>query len=113
MLAVNTLRAVIFIVALLLSAMLFIISYLQFSEKGFLFNNSYIYASKEERNKMNKAPYYKQSAITFAVMGILFLMGALTIITSWEWLFPVIVGSSLLLIIYAIASSAAIAAKYK
>ena len=32
----------------------FIVSYLQFSEKGFLFNNAYIYASKQERKNNQK-----------------------------------------------------------
>lgn len=27
----------------------FVLSYLQFNEKGFLFNNAFIYASKQER----------------------------------------------------------------
>ena len=35
----------------------FIFSYMQFNGKGFLFNNAYIYASKEERNKVN--PFVK------------------------------------------------------
>ena len=30
----------------------FVFSYLQFHEKGFLFNNAYIYASKQERETM-------------------------------------------------------------
>ena len=37
----------------------FIFSYLQFNEKSFLFNNAYIYASKEERKVMDKKPHYK------------------------------------------------------
>ncbi len=32
----------------------FIISYLQFKEKGYLFNNAYIWASQEERKHMDK-----------------------------------------------------------
>ena len=35
----------------------FVGSYFQFKEKGFLFNNAYIYASKEERERMNKTPH--------------------------------------------------------
>ena len=34
----------------------FVVSYLQFNEKGFLFNNAYIYASKQERENMDKEP---------------------------------------------------------
>lgn len=42
-----------------------VFSYLQFNEKGFLLNNAYIYASKQEREAMDKKPYYKQSGIVF------------------------------------------------
>ncbi|WP_270373071.1 hypothetical protein [Longicatena caecimuris] len=31
----------------------FVFGYLQFHEKGFLFNNAYIYASKQERETMD------------------------------------------------------------
>lgn len=41
----------------------FVVSYLQFNEKGFLFNNAYIYASKQERETMDKKTHYKQSGI--------------------------------------------------
>lgn len=43
----------------------FVLSYRQFNEKGFLFNNAYIFASKQERETMNKKPHYKQSGICF------------------------------------------------
>ena len=39
----------------------FVFSFQQFHEKGFLFNNAYIYASKQERETMDKTPHYKQS----------------------------------------------------
>lgn len=32
----------------------FVISYLQFNERGFLFNNAYIFASKQERETIEK-----------------------------------------------------------
>ena len=35
----------------------FVISYLRFNKKGFLFNNAYIYASKQEREEMDKKYY--------------------------------------------------------
>lgn len=43
----------------------FVLSYRQFNEKGFLFNNAYIFASKQEHETMNKKPHYKQSGIAF------------------------------------------------
>ena len=49
-------------------------SYLQFNEKGFLFNNAYIYASKQEREVMDKKPHYRQSGIVFLMVGIIFAL---------------------------------------
>lgn len=43
----------------------FVLSYFQFKEKGFLFNNAYIYASKQERDTMDKKLHYKQSGLVF------------------------------------------------
>ena len=93
---------------LLLSVVSFVIGYFQFKEKGFLFNNAYIYASKEERKRMNKKPYYRQSAIVFTGMGIVFLMIAAAIFTGWLWLHLIVIVVSILLVIYAIASFTAI-----
>lgn len=52
----------------------FIISILSFREKGFLFNNAYIFASAESRKSMDKKPYYRQSAIMFAAVAITMLL---------------------------------------
>ena len=54
----------------------FIFSYFQFKEKGFLFNNAYIYASKQERKVMDKKPHYRQSGIIFLMIGIVFSINA-------------------------------------
>jgi len=93
---------------LLLSVASFIIGYFQYMEKGFLFNNAYIYASKEERKRMNKKPYYRQSAIVFTGMGIVFLVIAAVIFTGWIWLHLITIVVLILLVIYAISSSTAI-----
>lgn len=49
-----------------------IISILSFMEKGFLFNNAYIWATKQEREKLNKKPYYRQSAICLLMAAAAF-----------------------------------------
>lgn len=36
----------------------FVVSYFQFNERGFLFNNAYIYASKQKRETMDKKTHY-------------------------------------------------------
>ena len=57
----------------------YVFSYLQFNEKGFLFNNAYIYASKQERKVMDKKPHYKQSGIVFLMIGIAFFINTVEI----------------------------------
>ena len=87
------------------SVFLFFMSVRSFMEKGFLFNNAYIYASNQEREKMNKKPYYRQSAIVFLLFGIVFLLLALAVLLEAYWLFFVGVAVVIITIIYAIVSS--------
>lgn len=56
------------------------ISARQFAEKGFLLNNAYLWASKAEREKMDKTPYYRQSAIVFCLLGAVFLVMGISIV---------------------------------
>ena len=56
----------------IIAAILAVVSIRSFQNKGFLFNNAYIYASKEERGKMDKKPYYRQSAIVFCILSAVF-----------------------------------------
>lgn len=96
------------IVAVILGAIAvicFIISYLQFHEKGFLFNNAYIYASKKERETMDKAPYYRQSGIVFSLIGLLFLINTLVLIYPIGWLFWLVIGIITITLVYAVVSS--------
>ena len=87
------------------SVFLFFMSVRSFMEKGFLFNNAYIYASEQEREKMNKKPYYRQSAIVFLLFGIVFLLLALAVLLEAYWLSFVGVAAVIITLIYAIVSS--------
>lgn len=87
------------------SVFLFFMSVRFFMEKGFLFNNAYIYASNQEREKMNKKPYYRQSAIVFLLFGIVFLLLALAVLLEAYWLSYVGVAVVIITLIYAIVSS--------
>ena len=91
----------------------FIFSYLQFQEKGFLFNNAYIYASKQERETMDKKPHYKQSAIVFVFIGIIFLLNAIDTIFQSGWLTFFVIGIAVIAIVYAIVSSVIIEKRKK
>ena len=82
-----------------------IISITQFKEKGFLFNNAYIWASKQERRTMDKKPHYRQSGIAFALIAALFFFMALecVLFTGWLWLIAGLLAVAVL--VYAIVSS--------
>ena len=87
------------------SVFLFFVSVRSFMEKGFLFNNAYIYASKQEREKMNKKPHYRQSAIVFLLLGLIFLLNALAVLLKVNWIFYIGVAVVAITLIYAIVSS--------
>ena len=91
----------------------FIISYLQFHEKGFLFNNANIYASKQERETMDKKPHYKQSGMAFLLIGIVFGINTVEVILQLNWLFVLAMIVAVIAIVYAIVSSIAIEKRKK
>ena len=82
-----------------------VISARHFAEKGYLFNNAYIYASKSERERMNKKPHYRQSAIVFCLLCGVFLVIGLSVVLQNEKIelleIPLILGA----LIFAIVSS--------
>ena len=89
---------------------LFFISYSQFKEKGYLFNNAYFWASKEERrrmdeNKESKKPHYRQSGFAFLLLGISCLVLATYVATGWKWLYAVFILAVIIAVVYAVISS--------
>lgn len=92
-------------IVFVISISMFVISFRSSKEKGFLFNNAYIYASKEERETMDRKPHYRQSAIVFSMLGIVFLLIAAEIILETGWLFYVEMLCIAIVIIYAVVSS--------
>ena len=94
---------------LMFACVSFIISYLQFKEKGPLLNNAYLYASKEQRMTMNKKPHYRQSAIVFWGIGVLFILLILQMLLDASWVYFVIMTWMILLVVYAIVSAVLIA----
>lgn len=94
-----------FVFLLLISIGAFVISYFQSKEKGFLFNNAYIYATKAEREKLDKKPHYKQSATVFLLIGLMFMINAIEVYAKTGWLMGVVIVIIVILVIYAIGSS--------
>lgn len=98
----------IFLAALAMGA--FVISYLQFQEKGYLLNNAYLWASKEERRRMDeeparKRPHYRQSGFVFLFLAFGFLALAIYSATDWVWPYMVFWAFMAIAAIYAVISS--------
>ena len=93
------------ILCLVLASAAFILSCLQFMEKGIPLNNSYLYASAEERSKMNTKPYYYQSGIVLGSTGIIFSLLAIQLITGWHWIFRFVIIIIVIMLVYAVMSS--------
>lgn len=85
----------------------------QFAEKGFLFNNAFIYATREARAKMDKKPYYRQSAIVFLLLSAVFVILGLSVLLQNRKLqlleLPLLIG----VLVYAIISTIRIEGRKK
>ncbi len=81
------------------------ISARQFAEKGFLFNNAYLWAAKDEREKMDKKPHYRQSAIVFCFLGAVFFVSGLSMALQIRKLLLLEIPLMICVVIYAIISS--------
>lgn len=99
---------IIAVILFLISAFVFVMSILSFNEKGFLFNNAYLYASKQKRESMNKKPYYRQSAVVLLMIGIILLLNGLAVLFAIDWIVYIVVAIIFITLIYAIVSSKAI-----
>lgn len=89
----------------LISAIAFILSARSFAQKGFLFNNAYLYASEKERKEMDKKPHYRQSAIVFLLIGIIFALNGLQVLLKAKRLFYAVLAVVGIALVYAIVSS--------
>ena len=89
----------------LVSVFAFIMSIRSFMEKGFLFNNAYLYASKQQRKSMDKKMHYRQSAVTFLLIGLFSALNGFGVIFNVNWLHYISIIVILIAAIYAIVSS--------
>ena len=101
----TTAELVIAIVMFVIAGILVLLSIRSFLQRGFILNNAYIYASKEERDSMNKKPFYRQTAIVLCLLSIVFIIIGLLVILQNNKIellqIPVIVGA----VIYTVVST--------
>lgn len=93
------------IIGIVLSVICAVISFFQFKERGFLFNNAYIYASKQERETMDKKLHYRQSGIVFVFLSLIFLCITAECVLKTGWLWWVEGALCIAVLAYAIISS--------
>lgn len=109
----STAEIITVIVTFIIAGVCAVTSIRHFMEKGYLFNNAYIWASKAEQESMNKKPHYRQSAIVFCLLGVVFLLIGISIILHNDKIqlleVPLISGT----LIYAIVSSVRIERQMK
>ena len=93
------------IILFIMAGTLALLSFRSFKEKGFLFNNAYLYATEEERKTMDKKPWYRQSAITFCLLSIACILAGLYTIFDNKILLILELSAVIGAVIYAIVSS--------
>ncbi|MEE1314697.1 MAG: DUF3784 domain-containing protein [Faecalimonas sp.] len=93
------------IISFVLAGICLVMSIFQFVEKGFCFNNAYLYASKQEREKMDKSPHYRQSAIVFLMLFLVFVSLGIYEATHIQWFLILEIVVIVVVIVYAVVSS--------
>ena len=102
MTAVEVVFAIVFFA---IAGLLLFLGIRSFMERGFLLNNAYIYATKEERKTMNKKKYYRQSAVVFCLLSVAFVMIGLSVLFRNGNIALLVIPLAVAAIIYAVVST--------
>lgn len=86
----------------LISILMLTYSFFTSKEKGPILSNTYLLATAEERRKIDKSAEYHLVTIVFGILGTVFLLLSLRILTSWYWINYIIGILIAYVIIYAI-----------
>ncbi len=89
----------------LIAAGCWAVSVWQYSGRGFLINNAYLFASAQERETMDKKPYYRQSGTVFLLIGVVFALNAAQMLFHQRWLFYIVLAVIAVILVYAIVST--------
>ena len=89
----------------LFSILLFTYSFFASRGKGLILSNTYLLATAEERKKMDKSAEYHLVTIVFGILGMVFLLLTIRILTAWAWIDYIIGILIVIVIIYAITES--------
>lgn len=87
------------------AAVSLVLGILQLNERGVPLNNAYLDASKEKKQTMNKAPYYRQSGIVFMLLTLIFALLTAAVVFRVSLLSYLALGICAATVIYAIVSA--------
>ena len=93
------------IVLFIFSIILLVWGVLSLFNKGFLFNNAYIYANKKEREQMNKKPYYIQTGIVFILLSIASCLEGFNALLRYDVFFVLFIIIIVVTLVFAIVST--------
>ena len=93
------------VIVFAVAGVMLLLSVRSFQERGFLLNNAWLYASERQRETMNRKPNYRQSAIVFCILSLVFIVCGLSVVLQNSRIvlleIPLIAG----VVIYAIVST--------
>lgn len=93
------------IIISLISILLLTYSFFTSKEKGPILSSTYLLATADERKKIDKSAEYHLVTIVFGILGMVFLLLTIRILTSWVWINYIIGVLIAIVIIYAISES--------
>lgn len=70
--------------------------------KGIILSNTYLFASKEEREKLDKKAEYHLVTVVFTCLATIFAGMTVFIFTEWKWSLYVVFALIVFVMIYAI-----------
>ncbi len=101
----TTVEIVMAVVMFAIAGLWLLLGIRSFMERGFLLNNAYIYATKEERKTMDKKPYYRQSAVAFCLLSVLFVIIGLAVLFQNDTIMLLVIPFAVAVVLYAVVSS--------
>ena len=85
----------------------------QFLGRGKPLNNAYLFATETERATMDQKPYYRQSAVVFCLLSLLFVIVGLSIVLRRYWIGLLEIPLAAAVVVYAIVSTVRIGKQAK
>ena len=101
----TTVTIVMAVICFIAAVLLAVMAVRQLRCKGYCLNNADIYASKEERDRTDYTPYYRQSGIVFLMIAALTVLNGLYFLLEAGLLLGAAAAVMTVTLVYAVSSS--------